>query len=84
VVQAINHSGINWSRYGTVIEDIQDTLRGIPVLDRKTCHSKRQGTRAAHTLAQVGVQQVLSRCWFDCNPEFIHTVVASENPSLIL
>jgi hypothetical protein len=35
-------------------------------------------------MAQVGVKQVQSRSWIDCILEFIHHIVVSEIPSLIL
>lgn len=64
------------------MEDIQDILQGFQFW--KTCHIKRRGNRAAHTLVQVGVQQVLSCNWIDCIPEFIHSILISEFTSLIL
>jgi ribonuclease HI len=78
VVQAINSSGVNWSRYGIIIEDIQNVLQGFQ--NWKTCHIKWQGNMVAHKLAQVGVQQTITRIWIACIPDCIHQVVVSEIP----
>jgi ribonuclease HI len=49
VVQAINNTGVNWSRIGFIIDDIRNILKGFQWW--KICHTKRQGNRVAHTLA---------------------------------
>jgi hypothetical protein len=84
VVYAINRLGVNWSRYEIIIKDIQDILRGFQFW--KTCHIKKGKEIGLLTcsLAQVGVKQVQSRRWIDCILEFIHHIVVSKIPSLIL
>jgi hypothetical protein len=75
-------SGVNWSRIGFIIDDIRNILKGFQLW--MNCHIKRQGNRAAHTLAQVGVQRALSRSWIECTPDFIFHIIFSEFPYLML
>jgi hypothetical protein len=82
VVQAINNTGVNWSRIGFIIDDIRNILKGFQWW--KICHTKRQENRAAHTLAPVGVQQALSRTWIDCTLDFIFHIIVSKFSSLML
>jgi hypothetical protein len=42
------------------------------------CHTKRSGNGAAHLLAKQGVFLDSGRTWFDCYPECVREIVASE------
>lgn len=77
MVQAINRTGVNWSTYGHIIEDIRSVLDGFN--DWQTCHIKRRANSAAHLLAQLGPLQASPCLWIDfIDPKLCFEVVVLE------
>ncbi len=56
VINAINKSGLNWSKFGHIMTDTHEALRYLPswkICD--ICHTKREANSATHVLAKAGI-----------------------------
>lgn len=81
VVNALQGTGPNWSRYGQMVAD----ARVVLTLVRRWLirHTKREANSAAHQLAKAAVKQVMDRVWIEEIPEGIHDVVFLEQSALV-
>jgi ribonuclease HI len=75
VIDAVLSEEDDWSRKGTVIEDIKEELRTVP--QWKMTFTRREGNKAAHVLAQCAVQQDMDNDWVD-PPDCIRDVLLLE------
>jgi ribonuclease HI len=81
VVNAIQDTGPNWSRYGHIVADIRTVLQGFQ--GWQICHTKRATNYAAHGLAKEAILNVIDRVWMEEIPSCIYDFVTLEHHALL-
>jgi hypothetical protein len=82
VVIAIKGRGSPRGRYGQVVEDIQQVLKGF-----RRCvigHVKRGANSCAYRLAKIVAKEIYDKIWMEETPNFIFDIVSLELSALFI
>jgi ribonuclease HI len=76
IVDAITGKGSHWCKYGHIIGDIYEVMKGFRKWEVR--HVKRDANEAAHVLAKTATRENGEKIWLEDVPSFILDVVNQE------
>ena len=80
VVDAITSKGSHWCKYGHIIGDICEVMKGFRRWE--VGHVKREANEAAHVLAKTTTREIGEKIWLEDVPSIILDVVNQEQIAL--